>query len=99
MMKKKLNPVGIALELEDKIRIPYVYGNVSEVKISETIVANAFRIYYDAYGRVLDYMGVKTNRRILQNTRQCSFEIDSGVIWWGKVLFFTVHARKNSVWG
>lgn len=62
LMEKKLNPVGIALELEDKIRLPITYGNIPEVVVPKTIVANASGIYYDADGCVMDC--TEANRKV-----------------------------------
>lgn len=52
-MEKRMNPRHIALEMEDKIRIPLVYGNINGLHIPETVVSNASGIFYDNNGMVL----------------------------------------------
>ena len=52
-LEKKLNPQQIALEMEDKIRIPLIYGHIPGVYIPKTVVSNASGIYYDDTGMVM----------------------------------------------
>lgn len=52
-LEKKLNPTEIALQMEDKILIPILYGNIPGVVIPETVVSNASGIYYDRDGNVI----------------------------------------------
>lgn len=46
-MECKMNPRSIARELEDKSRLPILYGAISEVSIPKTIIVNTSGIYYD----------------------------------------------------
>lgn len=52
-MELVLNPRKMAKEMEDKARIPILYGSVPDLKIPKTIVLNASGIFYDGEGNVL----------------------------------------------
>lgn len=46
-MECKLNPRKIAVEMEDKARLPILYGDVPDMVLPKTVVLNTSGIYYD----------------------------------------------------
>lgn len=63
-MECKLNPRRIARELEDKARIPIIYGSVPDMVIPKTIVLNTSGICYDGLANVIS--GDKANELVAQ---------------------------------
>lgn len=53
VLETKLCPLDIAREMEDKSKIPVLYGSVPGVKIPKTVILNASGIYYDGDNNVI----------------------------------------------
>lgn len=53
VMESKMNPRKIANEMEDKSRIPHIYGPVSDLRIPKTVVVNTSGIFQDENGDIL----------------------------------------------
>jgi len=74
VLERKLCPQFIAREMEDKSKIPFVYGSISGLKIPETIVLNASGIFYDGDSNVI------TKEKAVELVKQYLLQRDEAVI-------------------
>lgn len=70
-MECKLNPRKIAVEMEDKARLPILYGSVPNLVLPKTVVLNTSGIYYDgAYNVVSKTRAEELVREFLKDQEE-----------------------------